>query len=316
MHTSPLQGFSPPFSSSEDRARALRDYYEAHNALLSRADFEYMTMADGRQSSMGGAYVYEERPAEVTLSVGGSLAKVTPAGPLPGSGNAEPGRAPGDIVGFSTHSRRRLMRLIASTERSNRPLFVTLTYPDRFDQDKVKWKRDMDVFGKRFSRAFPDSGFLWRIEFKERLSGVNAGQIAPHFHLLVWDVPITNFRDFADMAWYSIVGSADKRHRKAGVSSERVRQWGGTMAYVAKYIAKIEAFPLDWSGRVWGVVGRERIPWAVMITIEISDVAGIKLTRLARKMMGLKGRVLPFGVTFLLNTERVLDYLEWLEGFT
>lgn len=315
VHTSPLQD-SPPFSrSSEERADVLRSYYLERHATLSRSDLDYVSMADGRGLG-GGVYVYEETPAEVTLAIGGSLARVVPAGPKPGSQSVEPSRVKGDIVGFSIHSRRRLMRLIASTERDNRPLFVTLTYPDEFDQDKAKWKRDVDVFGKRFSRAFPGHGFIWRIEFKERRSGVNVGLIAPHFHLLVWGVSITDFREFGDKAWYSVVGSGDKRHFGAGVSSERVRRWGGTMAYVSKYIAKVEGVPAGWSGRVWGAVGREKLPWAVMITIEISDVAGVKLTRLARKMMRLKGRVLPFGVTFLLNTERALDYLEWLECFT
>jgi hypothetical protein len=312
LHTSPLQEFLLFDRTDTDRAAKLASYYRNHNAPLTSADLGHMSMADGR-SQASGVYNYHESTASVTLAIGGSLAKVVPAGAPVGGQGVSPARHSGDIQSFSAGSRRRLMRLIASTERRNRPLFVTLTYPDEFNPSHDKWKRDIDVFGKRFLRAFAGGSYVWRIEFKERLTGLNAGLIAPHYHLLVWGVSITDFRRFGDKAWHGVVGSGDKKHLSAGVSSERIRKWGGTMAYVSKYIAKVEAFPDGWTGRVWGVVGRADVPWAVMITLDIASTAGIKLTRLARKMLKLRGRVLPFGLTFLVNTERVLDYLEWLE---
>ncbi len=38
-------------------------------------------------------------------------------------------------------------------------------------------------------RRFPGIGIVWRLEFKRRKSGLNVGKVAPHYHLLVWNVP-------------------------------------------------------------------------------------------------------------------------------
>lgn len=314
MHISPLQGFSPDDLFS-GRAAALAEYYNEHRALLSRAELEFASEADGRVS-LGGQYVYAPLPAEVTLVVGASLITAKPERP---SGMSSTGGAiglRGTVTSFSDASRRRMMRLIATTRRDERPLFVTLTYPDKFPDDKVKWKRDLDTFGKRFRRQFPDASFVWRIEFKSRRSGSSEGLVAPHYHLLAWGVSIVDFRAFGDSAWYSVVGSGDADHLLAGVSSERVRKWGGTMSYVSKYVAKLQDFPEGWAGRVWGVVGRENLPLGVSVTVSLLEKDGIKLIRLGRKLIGLKGRFFPFGLTFIANVERVLDYLEFLVGFT
>ena len=222
----------------------------------------------------------------------------------------------GTVDGFSSAARRRLMRLIASLERSSRPVFITLTMPDVFDQKKEKWKRDIDVFGKRLRRKFPNAGCLWRIEFKERQTGVSAGKIAPHFHLLVYGGSYRQLRGWSAGSWWEVVGSGDDDHLKAGVRVEEIYSWGGTMRYVGKYIAKEDVYPDDWQGKAWGVIGRDALPWAVEVIIDLTENQSIKIVRLARKMMRIRGRSFNYGITWIVVADRVLDYLEYLVGFT
>lgn len=215
---------------------------------------------------------------------------------------------------FSADSRRRLMRKIASVNREYRPLFVTLTYPDHFRNDPVCWKRDIDAFGKRFRRKFGSGGAIWRMEMKERLSGENAGFIAPHFHLLVWGCDYATLKNWISKAWYEVVDSGDERHLRAGTSVEIMRSWSGVNYYVSKYMAKIVAESAGDVGRWWGVIGKECIPWGTVIKIWLTNDRANKAIRLGRKMIGLNGISLSYGLTWLINGERFLDYLEFLEA--
>lgn len=303
LHTSPFEEF--PISRA-----GLAEYYKEHRAVLTRSDFEYASMADGRSLNVGGRYEFKEAEPKLIVRVGGSLAQVKTG--LAGSGE---GGGRGEVRGFSSASRRRLMRLIASLERASRPVFVTLTYPDVFSGNPVKWKRDMDVFGKRLARACPGAAFLWRIEFKARKSGKSAGQVAPHFHLLVYGVGYRKLLDWVGENWWEVVGSGDSDHLKAGTRVEHIYSWGGIMRYVGKYIAKEEDYPDNWQGRVWGVVGRASLPWAVEVVISLTEDEAVKLVRLGRKMIRAKGRSFNHGLAWIVNVERVLDYVEFLSGF-
>lgn len=96
----------------------------------------------------------------------------------------------GEIHGFSRSSRRRMMQFLAKVcLDAGLPRFGTTTYPDIFPDDAAKFKRDLRTLIERIKRRFPGAGLLWRLEFKKRKSGVNAGKIAPHFHWLLWNVP-------------------------------------------------------------------------------------------------------------------------------
>lgn len=292
-------------------------YYKDHNAPFTPADKIYMSMADGRIPPPVGRVEYEYEEAYLELAVGGHLVIAKPERPTGGGVlDGEIGGQRGVVVGFSRQARNRLIRMIASTRKEERPIFATLTYPDEFNEDQARWKRDMDVFGKRFRRAFPEASYIWRIEFKERKSGKNAGQIAPHFHLLVWGPDILQFRRFSVEAWYRVVGSGNIQHYNAGTSSERVKTWNGVMSYVSKYIAKADLYPAGWTGRAWGIIGREHMPWAVRVVISLTQEEAIKLVRLGRRFCKLKGKVLTFGLTWLMDCESVFDYLEVIQGFT
>lgn len=311
MKSSGLSTFHiSPFENDPELV-TLKNYYQEHRALLSRADLEYMSMADGRSLDVSGRYEFKPDEPKLILRLGGSLVQVKA-----GSGAVGAGGERGVVTGFSSASRRRLMRLIASLERDARPIFVTMTYPDIFPDDLAKWKRDMDVFGKRLARAYPQAGFLWRIEFKERRSGESQGRTAPHFHLLVYGAGYRDLLGWVPGAWWAVVGSGDRDHLRAGTRVEHIYSWGGIMRYVGKYIAKEDEYPDDWRGKAWGVIGRARLPWAVEVVISLAYDEAIKLVRLGRKMIGATGRSFNHGLAWIVNAERVLDYLEFLSGFT
>jgi hypothetical protein len=295
--------------------QSLGEYYAEHDALVSGTDRFYMSVADGVECLSYGAYAYEPQEAYIELAVGGHTVTVKPERPR-GMGGEGVGGARGRVTEYSRQSRNRLLRLIGRTDKFNQPVFLTLTYPDVYSQDKDKWKRDIDVFGKRLVRKYDGASFIWRIEFKERLSGKNQGVIMPHFHLLVWGVSASDLRTWVSRSWYEVCGSGDAKHLRAGTSTERLKSWNGVISYVSKYIAKLDKFPQNWTGRVWGIVGRSSIPWAVIVYIPLDNDTAIRLTRLGRKMCKLGGKTLVYGLTWLMNTERVLDYLEWVLGFT
>jgi hypothetical protein len=95
----------------------------------------------------------------------------------------------GEIDHFSDASRRRMMDYLAKVDYSQVPFWLDLTYPDIFPEDNERWKRDWEIFVKRLVRRWPEASGFWKLEFKPRLSGVNKGKLAPHYHALVFNVP-------------------------------------------------------------------------------------------------------------------------------
>jgi len=106
-----------------------------------------------------------------------------------GCGAPGPGGKRGNITRFSEGSRRRLLRNLARTRLDQLPVFLTNTYPDEFPTDPHELKRDLDNWLKRLFRQHPNAAGFWKLEMKERQSGINQGQVAPHFHLLLWNLP-------------------------------------------------------------------------------------------------------------------------------
>jgi hypothetical protein len=98
--------------------------------------------------------------------------------------------------GFSFGSRRRMLdRLNQVSVCADHPDFVTLTFPDDCFQDSVSAfgktaKLHLDVLLKRLRRACPSACGFWRMEWKARKSGVHEGKLFPHFHLLVFGLPL------------------------------------------------------------------------------------------------------------------------------
>ncbi len=108
----------------------------------------------------------------------------------PGIKAARPGGAKRGRIGcLSPASRSRLLRKMSRLRRDEMPVFATVTYPDEFTPEPARWKRDLDALLKRLRRLFPAASGFWKLELKARQSGQNAGQLAPHFHLLLWGIP-------------------------------------------------------------------------------------------------------------------------------
>lgn len=124
---------------------------------------------------------------QVNVYAGGSLIQVC-APSFPGNDKASAKR--GIITRFSEASRRRLLRALAKIKRDLLPVFVTLTYPDDFPGDPNVWKGHLKAWFKRLKREHPGAAGFWKLELKPRQSGESEGKVAPHFHLLLWGLPM------------------------------------------------------------------------------------------------------------------------------
>lgn len=81
------------------------------------------------------------------------------------------------------------MELLATLQRDQQPIFVTLTYPNEFPTYHEDFKRHFEMFWHRITRRWPGASALWTLEFQAGKSGANVGQIAPHYHLIIYGVP-------------------------------------------------------------------------------------------------------------------------------
>lgn len=213
----------------------------------------------------------------------------------------------GEITGFSRKSRMRLLKKMSTLQKTDRPLFITLTYPSEFPNDKEIYKADLAKFLKRLVYRFPATCGVWRLEFQNRG--------APHYHLLVWGLPYHHRILFwISKIWYEVVGSGDKKHLDAGTQVQKIRSWRGVMSYASKYMAKTGDYGQN-IGRVWGLFNRARLPVSEYIEVQVSQKTVVKIMRLMRKYSGIKSRDYPSLSIFVNNPERWLVCLgEYLGG--
>lgn len=118
-----------------------------------------------------------------------------------------------------------------------------------------------------------------------------------------------SFQDWASLAWYHVVDSHNTDHLKAGLRVERVRTWGGVMAYCAKYMAKQDCgFMSEISfGRSWGIFNRACVPWAKMVELNLDTDVGVRLRRVARHYLSRrlgKRRNMPYGFTLFCDVQQ------------
>lgn len=196
----------------------------------------------------------------------------------------------GRVVGFSQASRLRMMRLIHTVERSTKmPVFVTLTFPDLFPEF-ADAKRRLDTLFKRWKRRWPGTSCIWRMETVARKSGSNEGQIAPHFHLLVWG----EFDgEKARSDWFEVCGSDEYAHFRHGTKADKLMEdWKQAAYYCAKYCAK-ETDAAVAGGRIWGIHNRAALPVdrePVVMRLTLPEAFGLR--RLIRRAIKAKtGRV-------------------------
>jgi hypothetical protein len=183
------------------------------------------------------------------------------------------------------------------------PQFFTLTFPDFFPE-QAQAKRKLDTLFKRWKRHSPTVSAIWKMEVIDRKSGASKGQVAPHFHLIVWgglDVKR------AKQDWFDVNGRSDYAHLKHGAKGEELKSWRGAVYYTAKYCAKIdESFASE--GRVWGVHNRaalpvDRNPRTILCTVREAT----RLCRYVRKFVRSRsGRKSWSRILYTDNPERWL----------
>jgi hypothetical protein len=218
------------------------------------------------------------------------------------------------IRGFSSASRRNLLRRLASINRDTfrafkgRIIFVTLTYPGEFPQDPVLCKRHLKALRKRLQREYKSFAAFWRVGIQNRG--------ALHFHLLLFVGPsigpLRELRRFISSSWYEVTGKVSEGHLHAGTRVVAVRRWREVTSYVERYMAKPEEFPegLE-TGRIWGIWNEQLLPvqWE---TVQVSLRDAFKMRRIYRKLARKKGSGSLRRITVFVRHENVVRLLRLL----
>jgi len=185
----------------------------------------------------------------------------------------------GKVTGFSWRSRSRLNKMIAKLKKTHIPLFVTLTYHERYPTDFIGYKSHLDLFLKRLSYHFKSSGVIWKLEFQDRG--------APHFHLLVFGVDFNELADFVPSAWQEVVDPGNdlllRWHRgELGHGNrhcvQEIRSWQGVKSYASKYFSKtIDFVEGQGTGRCWG--SRGFVPFSEILELKINMTSALMWRR-------------------------------------
>lgn len=203
----------------------------------------------------------------------------------------------GEVRGFSRQSRLRMLTAMAQARDLMWGHFLTLTFPDSVVEafgSVNEWgsyaKRSLDVFLKRVARKFPEAAGWWRMELMPRKSGVFAGEVVPHFHLLLFNVApdfhIQALRTWLSRVWYEVVGSSDVKHLKAGTNVRVISSRRHMQNYASKYAAK--SVDDDYAvGRRWGEFGE--INKAAFVSVAVSSDDMKLLKRLLRNWLKSRG---------------------------
>ena len=199
----------------------------------------------------------------------------------------------------------RLRDLLAQVDSRLRVLFVTLTYPGLIDFTEVQpgerheSKRQLDRFAKRLRRAYPRASAVWVADQKHRKSGASEGDLAPHYHLMVWGCtgPISEIRETIRRAWFEAVHgneaarTRDVDHWRAGTSVEGGRSVGGLKGYLRSYCSKPkdEGF-LRGFGQVWGAIGRSDLPMVEVRELATTSTGSARMVRAVRRYVEADAR--------------------------
>lgn len=125
------------------------------------------------------------RTAQVEIWKGGSLVRCQR------SKRPEKKETPerGNVYDFSGKARARMLQLMSKLDREQLPLFVHLTLPGATVVQPDTVKEAFRRLAVAHHRNFSESSGVWKKELAERKSGQLKGQVLPHFHLLVFNVP-------------------------------------------------------------------------------------------------------------------------------
>jgi len=195
------------------------------------------------------------------------------------------GTVRGQITSFSNRSRCRLKKEFHRVRRVHltSAYFATLTYPSDYERWSVaETKQHLRSLCKRLRRRFPDVALIWKLEPQRRG--------APHYHLCILGICqpsdvgkrqwLGDMRCWLADAWYSIVGSGDIKHLKAGTQFDPVKSPKHAGFYISKYFGKDEHQLSDpRPGRFWGTFGSIERYYGSMVRYEVSALVATQMFR-------------------------------------
>jgi hypothetical protein len=187
---------------------------------------------------------------------------------------------------WSHQSRMNLLRKLNVMDYEKIPasLFVTLTYPDGVDKMPYRERsKHRAVFARHvetyFRRPIP---MVWRIEWEERKSGEYTGKLAPHFHVMMFNVrriPWQLVREW----WRASIGAG---YGPLKTWLKHVYGQDGALRYLSKYVSKYRSLDLTAYhnsgiefGRHWGILRPALIPLCPVMVERQLTAREIKIVR-------------------------------------
>lgn len=145
-----------------------------------------------------------------------------------------PSGARGKIQEFSGKSRKRLLDLFAKIDRkalrrSQRVLFVTLTYPYMMTDEKDA-KKHLKAFMERIQYHHPTAWAVWRKEYQK------SGSI--HYHIMLGNVGYLAVNQPGRYDWQKAWGEVIGDTATNSLDVEKIKSPNGVMYYVSKYMSK------------------------------------------------------------------------------
>lgn len=224
----------------------------------------------------------------------------------------KPERGRGAITEFSRKSRGRLLRVGARLKSNAVGVMLTFTYRENM-RDHALAKNHLQLVGKWILYHYPLASLLWRLEYQER------GAI--HFHILAMNI---NWVDAVKLTSYWKALTSDDSYPDV----KRVRSRRRVMAYISKYIAKMEQsqgkdtasngfiyvpYLENFVGRFWGIINRKALPLAPLhvMLVRGDKLLLINLRRYARrKWRGIRGKIAGFSL-FVNNSSAWMRLAEY-----
>lgn len=188
----------------------------------------------------------------------------------------------GCILRYSSPSRRRMMRLMATIRHNDltSPLFLTLTY--HAAPDDAAARTDLHTYLRILRLRWPSLQYLWRMELQRR------GAI--HWHVILWlhassQHIVTDARMIPHLrrVWHQLVGSGDPDHERYGAKIALAASRKQAYAYISKYVAKEDADPRPVRGRRWAT--SRGLPTAPYYDVDVTYHQQQVVRRIVRRLM-------------------------------
>ena len=176
----------------------------------------------------------------------------------------------GRITEFTRRSRFRLLQILAKvrTDISFKPLFFSMTYHHNFSLPNKSYVHNLHSFLSSLRSLDKEVEYLWRLEFQRRG--------APHFHFIVFPGPSVKklgtekYMLLCADIWHRISDPDSKSHELYGFKSTVINSYSKAVAYVSKYVAKVDDLPVRVEGcKHYG--NSRNLPLAKPLLIEMSE---------------------------------------------